>query len=118
LVIVVTDASIKNQVATLISHVHIHDRPVIKTIHHTVSITFTKVKLFVIRYSINQATYLSDVKCIFVITDSIHTAKRIFNSSSHLYQIHSAAISRELREFFQKDSNNSIKFWDCPSNYK
>jgi len=28
------------------------------------------------------------------------------------------AISCKLREFFQKNNNNSIKFWDCPSKYK
>jgi len=50
--------------------------------------------------------------------DSIYTAKRIFDSSSHPYQIHSAAIFGELREFFQKYSNNSIEFWNCPSNCK
>jgi len=47
--------------------------------------------------------------------DSIHTAKRIFDSSSHPYQLHSSAISCKLRDFFEKDNNNSIEFWDCPS---
>jgi len=36
----------------------------------------------------------------------------------HPYQIHSAAISKKLREFFTIYNNNSIKFWDCPSNLK
>ena len=34
----------------------------------------------------------------------------------HPYQIHSAAISCKLREFFNKDINNHIEFWNCPSN--
>ena len=34
------------------------------------------------------------------------------------YQIHSVAISYELREFFSKNSNNCIKLWDCPSKQK
>jgi len=42
-------------------------------------------------------------------------AKRIFNSLVHLYQIHSVAISCELREFFTRSSNNFIEFWDYPS---
>jgi len=50
-----------------------------------------------------------------VITDSLHIARKIFDSSTHPYQIHSAAISSELREFFSKDSQNYIKFWDCLS---
>ena len=109
-IIVVTNASIKNQIATLISHVHIHNRPVIKTTHYTVNIISTKVELFVIRYSINKATCLSNVKYIFVIMDSIHAAKKIVDLSSHPYQIYLVVISSKLREFFQKDSNNSIKF--------
>jgi len=36
----------------------------------------------------------------------------------HSYQIHSTAISKELREFFTIHNNNSIEFWDCPSNLK
>ena len=56
-----------------------------------------------------------NVKNIIVVTDSLHIARRIFNSSTHPYQIHSVAISIELREFFSKDSQNCIEFWDCPS---
>ena len=59
---------------------------------------------------------IPNIKHIVVITDSLHAAKRIFESSLHLYQIHSAAISQELRELFRKDNNNYIEFWDCPSN--
>ena len=116
LVIVVTGTSIKNQVATFISHVNSHDRPVIKIIYHSVNATSTEVKLFVLRCSINQASYLLNINHIFVITNSLHATKRIFDLSSYLYQIQSAAISGKLREFFHKDSNNSIGFWDCLSN--
>jgi len=51
--IVVSDTSIKNQVAILIAYIHIYNNSVIKTIYHTINITFTEVKLFAIRYSIN-----------------------------------------------------------------
>ena len=50
--------------------------------------------------------------------DSLHAAKKIFDSLLHLYQIHSTAISHELRDFFLKDANNCIEFWDCPSKQK
>ena len=50
-----------------------------------------------------------------VITDSLYATKRIFNSSVHPYQIHSAVISQELKKFFSKDTRNHIKFWDCSS---
>ena len=52
--VVVSDMSIKNQVATLIAYIHIYNNSVIKTLYHTINITFTEVKLFAIRYSINQ----------------------------------------------------------------
>ena len=51
--VIVSDASIKNQVATLIAHIHIYDNPIIKTLHHAVNDIFTKAKLSAIRYSIN-----------------------------------------------------------------
>jgi len=95
-VIVVSDASIKNHVATSIAYVHIHSSPVVKTIHHALNIMSTKAKLFVIRCGINQATHLLNIKRIVIISDSIHVAKRIFDSSVHLYQIYSAAISYKL----------------------
>jgi len=56
-----------------------------------------------------------NIKNIIVISNSLHIARRIFDSSTHPYQIHSIAISMELREFFFKDSQNYINFWDCPS---
>jgi len=99
-VVVVLDTSIKNHVATSISHVHSYNSPVIKTIHHAVNVSSTEAELFTIRCSINQATYLPNINHIFIITDSIHATDRIFDSLLHLYQIHSATISCELREFF------------------
>ena len=101
LAVVILDTSIKNYVAILIAHVYVHNSPTIKTIHHAVDIIFTKVELFVIRCGINQATHLPNINWIFIIMDSIHTTKRIFNSSTHSYQIYSAAISYKLRKFFK-----------------
>ena len=51
--IVVSDMSIKNQVATSIAHIYIHNNPIIKTFHHAINITSTKAKLFAIRCGIN-----------------------------------------------------------------
>ena len=113
--IVISDASIKNYVATLILHIHLYNKPVIKTIHWAVNVTTTEAKLFTIWYSINQVVGISNIKHIIVIIDSLYTAKRIFDSSSHQYQIHSAVITCKLREFFLKDSNNHIEFWNYSS---
>ena len=44
--IVILDDSIKNNVVTSIAHVHTHSSSVIKTIHHAVNITSTKVEIF------------------------------------------------------------------------
>ena len=57
-VVVVSDASIKNQVATSISHIYSHDKPVIKTIHHVVRVISTEAELFTIKYSIIQVIYI------------------------------------------------------------
>jgi len=111
-------ASIKNHIAMSISHIHSYDRPVIKTIHKAVNVTTTEAKLFAIQCGINQAVGITNINHIVIITDSLHAAKRIFDSSLHPYQIHSAVISHELRDFFLKDVNNCIKFWDCPSKQK
>ena len=110
--LIISDAGIKNNIATSITHIHVYDRPIIKTIHHVANVTSTEAKLFVIRYSINQAINLLGISKIIIITDSIHTTKKIFNSVIHIY---SATISKELRKFFFANSNNSIAFWECSS---
>jgi len=114
--IIISDASIKNYVTILVSYIHSFNRPVIKICHHTVNVSTTEAELFTIRCGINQAVGIPYIKRIIVITDLLHTVKKIFNSSSHLYQIYSAAISCESRYFFNKDINNYIEFWDCTSN--
>ena len=113
--IVISDTSIKNYVATLIVHIHLHDKPIIKTIHQAVNVTTTEAKLFAIQYSINKVVGTPNTNHIIVITNSLHAARRIFDSLLHPYQIHSATISCKLREFFLKNNNNHIKFWDIPS---
>ena len=85
LVVVVSNASIKNYAATLIAHVHVHNNPVIKIIHHAVNVMSTKVELFVIRCGINQTTYLSNINQIIIIMDFIHAVKRIFDLLSYSY---------------------------------
>ena len=114
---IIINISIKNNVATSIAHVHICDKPVVKTLHHAVNISSTKAKLFTIRCGINQAINFISIHKIIVVTDSIHTVKKIFESSLHLFQIHSVVILQELCKFFLTHQENSIKFWECPSHY-
>jgi len=36
--LIITDASVKNNTATSISHIHIHNKPVIEILHHATNI--------------------------------------------------------------------------------
>ena len=83
--IIVLDASIKNNIATFISHVYIANQPLIKTLHHAVFIMTTEVELFMIRCGINQACSKENISKIIVVTNFIHVAKKIFNTMSHPY---------------------------------
>ena len=66
----------------------------------SINVTSTEAELFTIRYSINQATQLSNIKYIIIVTDSMHTTKSIFDSLIHLFQIQLSNIFKELRKFF------------------
>ena len=81
---VISDTSIRNNIATSISHIYSYNRPIIKMIHHTVNITSTEAKFFAIRCGINQAISISNIKYIVVITDFLHVAKNIFDLSMYL----------------------------------
>jgi len=94
--LVVTNASIKDNIATSVMHVHQANSPLIKTVHHAVFITSSEVELFTMRCEINQACNKNNISKIVVITDSIHLAKRIFDSLLYSLQSHSAAILSEL----------------------
>lgn len=70
----------------------------------------TETELFTIRCNINHATQKQDITHIIVITGAIPVTKHIFDTSIHLYQLHSIAISNNLRGFLNKNSNNLISF--------
>jgi len=116
--IIVTDASIKNDIATSILHVHLVNHPLTKTVHHTVFVTSTKAELFAIRCGINQACTKENVSKIVIVTDSIHATKKIFDSKSHPYQIYTTAILSKLHQFFNINQENTIEFWEYPSHLK
>ena len=116
--LIITDASIKNDIATSISHVHITNRLLTKTVHHAAFVTSTETELFTIRCGINQACSNEAISKIIVVTDFIHAVKKFFDSSSHPFQHHSAAILSELRSFFISNPDNSIEVWECLSHLK
>jgi len=96
LAIVVSDASIRNNVANSIIYIYLYTNPVKKTLHHTVGVTSSEAKFFAIRCSINQAVQISRVSHIIFITNSIHMANQIFDSTIHLYQQQLITISKDL----------------------
>ena len=53
--LIITDASVKNNVASSIAHIHVFNKPVVKTLHHAVNITSSEAEFFAIRCGINQA---------------------------------------------------------------
>ena len=116
--LVITDTSIKNDIATSVSHIHVANHSLTKMVHHATFISSTEAELFAIRCGINQACIKENVSKIIVVTNSIHTMKKIFNSKSHLYQSHTSAILNELHCFFNINQENSIEFWECPSHLK
>ena len=109
--LIILDVSVKNNIATSFSHIYRGQEIIAKSIHYTINITFIGAELFTIKYRINYAIYLQDVACIIIITDTIPATKWIFNTSIHLYQLHSIAIFKNFRSFFNKNSNNLIAFW-------
>ena len=79
--LIALDASIKNNVATFITHIHMVDKPLTKTIHHAINVTSTEAELFAIRCGINQSIHFDNISKIIVITDFIHAAQKIFQTS-------------------------------------
>ena len=95
-VLIVTDANIKNNIATSISHIHICNKSIMKTLHHTLNIMSTEAELFTIRCSINQVANNNNISKIIVVMDSIHVAKKNFGSSNHFFQKYSVSILKDL----------------------
>ena len=115
LALIIIDASVKSNIAMFISHMHIYNKLISKTLHHVVHVMSTEAELFTIRCGINQAMNYNDILKIIVVTGLIHATMKIFDPSSHPYQVHSAAILNELRLFFLHHQDNFIEFWECPS---
>ena len=114
-VIVVSDASIKNNITMFITHIHSFNNPLKKMLHYTINTTSTEVELFAIRCGIYQAIQIPSISHIIIITNTLHAAQKNFDSLLHLYQIQSVAIAKELWKFFNKQSTNSVEFWNCSS---
>ena len=116
--LVITDANIKNNIIMSITHIHIHDYLITKILHHTMNVMSTEAELFAIRCGINQAINTNNISKVKIITDSLHSVKKIFNPFLHLYQSHLNFVFKELWIFFSQNWENTIKFWECSSHSK
>jgi len=83
-VLIITDTSIKNNVAILISHIHRGQEIIAKSVYHATNVNFTEAEIFAIKYGINHTTHLKDINYIIVITDAILAT---------CHKLHSACIS-------------------------
>ena len=72
-ILIISNASIKNNVASSILHIH-REQNIAKNIYHTMNITSTKVELFAIRCGINQTIQLQDIDYIIIVIDPIPAA--------------------------------------------
>ena len=82
--VVIADVSIKNNTVTAVSHTLSKYRDIIRIVHHVFNVMTTEAELFTMKSSINQVCQISDVKKVHVITNSIYTAKYIFDFSIYL----------------------------------
>ena len=60
-IFIIVDASIKNNIAFLISHIYRGQEIIAKSIHYVMNITSTEAELFAIRYNINYAVQLQNI---------------------------------------------------------
>ena len=113
--LMIIDTSVKNNVAVPIAHIHVHNKPMVKTLHYTINVTSSEAEFFAIRCGIIQAVCSHEIFKIIIITNFIHAAKKIFNPSLHIFQKQAALILKNIREFFNCHHENVIEFWECPS---
>jgi len=79
--LMITDTSVRNNVMSFIAHIHVHNKPVIKILHHAVNITSTEAEFFVLCYGINQVSCSCDIILLSFLTLSMLPRK----SSTHHY---------------------------------
>ena len=91
---------------------------IMKIVHHIMDVISTEAKIFAIRCCISQASQIQGITYIVIITDVILATKKIFDTSLYPYQLYPIAIFNNLKKFFNKNSSNTISFWDCSSDNK
>jgi len=111
---IISDASLKNNVATSVTHIQRGQALITKAIYHAMNISTTEAELFAIGRGISQAAHTDSITNIAVVRHYPSCQKNI----RHFVPSIPATfyfISRDLRAFFSRDPRNSITFWNCPS---
>jgi len=85
---------------------------------HATNITSTKAKIMSMRLRLKQALTTVGVKKITIITDTIHGAQKLFDTSLHPYQTLVTPTMEKIYNFFSQSPDNIIAIWHCPSKYK
>jgi len=67
--LVITDASIKNNVAVSIAQIYIYNKPMVKSLHHAVNVMSFEAEFFAIRCGIIQAICSHEISKIIVVMD-------------------------------------------------
>jgi len=81
----------------------------------SVKATSTDAELFAIRLAITKTT---GCRNIIVFTDILPIARRAIDTTVHSRQNHSLAVSRLSRSHFTTHPEDSLHFWDYPSDAK
>ena len=109
--LVITDASVKNNVASSIVHIHVFNKSVVKTLYHAINVTSSEAEFFAIRCGINHAVLSQETSKIIVVTDSIHIAKK------YLTHLHTCFKSKLLPSC-QNSESSSTAAPQTPSNFE
>jgi len=115
---IIADGGIKkSQVATVVAYIWT-DNSIIQHLQvNLINVTSIEAELMAIRLGLIPAIEKENIHDIIIITDSIATAKKIFESKTdplHMF----IPVTSAIDSFFRKDDRNKIQFWFCPSKAK
>jgi len=115
---IIADGGVKNGSVTAISHIW-HANTRIKRLQmHAMNASSTEAKIMAMCIGLEFILSMEDIKHITLITDSIHAAKKIFDTTMHPYQLLVTPLATKIYEFFAKLADHIISFWHCPNNLK
>jgi len=63
IVLIISNASVKNNITTSVSHIYRRQDIIAKTVHYAINVTSTGAELFTIKCGINHITQMQDINC-------------------------------------------------------